>query len=218
MKQKGFPRFLKRAFDFGFGLLILIFSSPFFLIAALTVKIASPESPILFRQERVGYRGKTMVMYKLRTMTNQRDENGELLPDEVRLRTWGKVIRRTNLDEIPQIFNIIKGQMSLIGPRPLLAREMTVMTEEEQDKRQAVLPGITGWEAIHESETNTRRAMAEYDLYYADNWSVWLDIKILFATAFIVFFNKRPGDDLRAPKIEAEPESGAVPERELQEK
>lgn len=137
-------------------------------------------------------------------MTNERDENGEFLPDSIRLKTWGKVIRKTNLDEIPQIWNILKGEMSLIGPRPILPKEMLVMNDEEQAKRQSVLPGITGWEAVHEAETSTRRAMAEYDLYYVDNWSLTMDIKIFFMTAFKVFANRRPPDELRAPDINKE--------------
>jgi undecaprenyl phosphate N,N'-diacetylbacillosamine 1-phosphate transferase len=167
------------------------------------VKTASPESPILFKQERVG-RYKNIIIYKLRTMTNECNSNGELLPDEMRMKSWGRVLRRTNIDEIPQIWNVLKNEMSLIGPRPLLPREMIIMTEEEQEKRQSVFPGITGWEAINESKPRTRREMAEYDLYYVDNWSIIIDIKIMFSTAFIVLFNKRPEDSLRAPKIEHE--------------
>lgn len=200
--QKGIGLLVKRVFDYIFCVILLVCSSLFFLVAALIVRIASPESPILFKQERIGFHGKKIIMNKLRSMTNERDENGELLPDEIRMKNWGKLIRRTNLDEIPQVWNIFKGEMSFIGPRPLLAREMIVMNEEEQAKRQSVLPGITGWEAIHESESGDRRQMAMYDLYYVDHWSLGMDIKIFFSTAFIVLFNRRPRDDKRAPKLE----------------
>ena len=200
-KQNGIALLIKRIADYIFCILLLLCSSPFLGVAALIVRFASPESPILFKQERVGFRGKKIVMNKLRTMTNERDANGELLPDEIRMKSWGKFIRRTNLDEIPQVFNILRGEMSLIGPRPLLEREMGVMSEAEQEKRQSVLPGITGWEAIHENESGDRRQMAIYDLYYVEHWSLALDLKIFFSTAFIVLFNRRPGDDKRAPKL-----------------
>lgn len=195
---------LKRLFDYVFSALLVICSSPFFLLAALTVKIASPESPILFKQKRVGYRQKEMIIYKLRTMTNETDENGNLLPDEVRLKRWGKIIRKTNLDEIPQVLNVFKRQLSLIGPRPLLEKEMLVMNEEERALRQSVLPGITGWEAVNEGKSASRRQMAEFDLYYVRHWSIWMDIKIVFITAFIVFGFLRPKDAVRAPSIDEE--------------
>jgi len=202
--QKGISFIIKRLFDFLFGFLLLICSSPFFLIAALSVKIASPESPILFRQERMGYKNRRMTIYKLRSMTNEKDEDGNLLPDEARLKKWGTILRRTNLDEIPQVWNVMKGEMSLIGPRPLLPREMLIMNYAEQNARQSVLPGITGWEAVNEGKTDTRHEMAQYDLYYANHWSLALDCEIFVYTAFIVLFNRRPDDSLRAPKIENE--------------
>ncbi len=201
-----FQKVIKRVFDYIFGILMLICSSPFLLICAAIIKINSPESPILFKQERVGFKGKIINVYKLRSMTNECDEDGNLLPDEVRLKTWGKIIRKTNLDEIPQVFNLLKGEISLIGPRPLKKNEMVVMTEAEQALRQSVLPGISGWEAVNEGKTSTRREMAEYDLYYVNNWSLWLDIKIFFLTIYVIFCNARPEDEYRAPKIDDEPE------------
>lgn len=193
---------LKRGFDYFFSVLLVICSSPFMLAAMLTVKLCSPEAPVFFKQERIGKDGKKIIMYKLRSMTNERDENGELLPDEYRLKTWGKIIRKTNLDEIPQVKNIFMNEMSLIGPRPLLEKEMNVMSVEEQKVRQSVLPGITGWEAVNESQTDDRYEMALLDLYYVRNCSLLLDLKICFLTAYIIFFNRRPSDELRAPRIE----------------
>lgn len=137
-------------------------------------------------------------------MTNDKDVQGNYLPDEMRLKKWGKIIRKTNLDEIPQIFNILKNEMSLIGPRPLLPKEMFVMSDLEQKKRQSVFPGITGWEAVNEGKSKNRREMAQFDLYYANNWSILLDMKILFLTAYLVFAYKRPSDAIRAPKIDNE--------------
>ncbi len=209
--------FIKRLFDFIFSLILAICSLPFLLIAMLTVKCCSPESPVIFKQERIGYKGKKFTVFKLRSMTNERDEAGELLPDEVRLKKWGKIIRKTNLDEIPQIFNILIGQMSFIGPRPLLEKEMVVMNEEEQSRRQSVLPGISGWEAINEEKTSTRREMAEYDLYYVDHWSLWMDTKIFFMTIFLIFGFGRPDDSVRAPKIEYEALKEAPQENEAKE-
>ncbi len=202
--MRTFQYILKRIFDYGFSVLLVICSSPFMLAAMLTVKLCSPEDSIFFKQVRIGKNGKEITIYKLRSMTNERDANGELLPDEDRLKLWGKIIRKTNLDEIPQVKNIFCGEMSLIGPRPLLPREMQVMTAEEQKLRQSVLPGITGWEAINENQSDDRHEMALLDLYYVKNQSVLLDLKICFKTAYVIFFNRRPSDELRAPKMEKE--------------
>lgn len=202
--MKNFDFILKRAFDYIISLLMLICSSPFMLIAILTVKFCSPESPVFFKQNRVGLNGKLFTIYKLRTMTNECDAEGHLLDDEKRLKLWGKIIRKTNLDEIPQIVNVLLNEMSLIGPRPLLEHEMQIMTLEEQHVRQSVLPGITGWEAVNESLAPTRRDKALLDLYYVQNWSFALDIKIFFMTAFVIFCNRRPDDSVRAPKVEKE--------------
>ena len=137
-------------------------------------------------------------------MTNAKDENGNLLPDEQRLKWWGKFIRKTNIDELTQIWNILVFQMSFIGPRPLLPKEMVVMSEEEQKLRQSMRPGISGWEAVNEGKSSTRREMAEMDLYYVDNWSFGFDVKIFFKTILKVFTFNRPDDSIRAPKIENE--------------
>ena len=196
---------IKRIFDLAFSAILLIFSLPFFAAAAAVIKICSPEAPVIYRQQRVGLCGREFTIFKLRTMTEQRDENGVLLPDKQRLRRWGRIIRKTNLDEIPQVFNIFLNQMSLIGPRPLLKKEMRVLSEDEQKIRQSVLPGITGWEAVNESRAHKQNKKALYDLYYVKHWSLWLDIKIFFMTAALIFGFGRPDDSLRAPKIEDEP-------------
>ena len=137
-------------------------------------------------------------------MTNAKDENGELLPDEKRLKWWGKIIRATNIDELTQIWNILAFQMSFIGPRPLLPKEMVIMSDEEQAIRQSVRPGISGWEAVNEGKSSNRRQMAELDLFYVQNWSFGLDIKIFFKTIAKIFTFNRPDDEVRAPKIENE--------------
>lgn len=192
---------IKRLFDFLFALGCSIFAVPIILIAMLIIHIKSPEAPTIFKQKRIGYKGKEFTIYKLRTMTDERDENGELLPDEYRLKRWGEVIRTINIDELPQIFNILSFKMSWIGPRPLLPHEMSVMTLEEQKVRQSMLPGITGWEAVNESKTDSREEMAKYDLYYVNHWSLWLDMKIFLKTVAVLFTKSRAEDSYRAPKV-----------------
>lgn len=194
-------KFSKRLFDLVLALILFIPASLVLLCGILFVKIVSPESSPIFKQERVGYKNKLFTLYKLRSMTNERDKNGELLPDELRLKKWGKIVRKTNMDELFQIWNILKGEMSFIGPRPILAKEMLVMTEAEQTERQSMRPGITGWEAVHEGESENRRQMAEFDLYYVRNWSLKLDWLVFFKTFAIVFGFQRPDDSVRAPKM-----------------
>lgn len=194
-------KFSKRLFDLVLALILFIPASLVLLCGIIFVKIVSPESSPIFKQERVGYKNKLFTLYKLRSMTNECDKNGELLPDELRLKKWGKIVRKTNMDELFQIWNILKGEMSFIGPRPILAKEMLVMTEAEQIERQSMRPGITGWEAVHEGESENRRQMAEFDLYYVRNWSLKLDWLVFFKTFAIVFGFQRPDDSVRAPKM-----------------
>ena len=194
-------KFFKRLFDLLLALILLIPAGFVLLCGIIFVKVVSPESSPIFKQERVGYRGKLFTLFKLRSMTNERDENGELLPDELRLKKWGQIVRKTNMDELFQIWNILKGEMSFIGPRPILAKEMLVMTEAEQVERQSVRPGITGWEAVHEGESENRRQMAEFDLYYVRNWSLKLDWLVFYKTIAIVLGFQRPDDSVRAPKM-----------------
>ena len=194
-------KFIKRLLDLILALILLIPAALVLLFGVLFVWIVSPESSPIFKQERVGFKGKLFTLFKLRSMTNERDENGDLLPDEMRLKKWGKIVRKTNMDELFQIWNILKGEMSFIGPRPILAKEMLVMTTEEQQERQSMRPGITGWEAVHEGESSTRREMAEKDLYYVRNWSLKLDWLVFYKTFQIVLGFQRPDDSVRAPKM-----------------
>lgn len=194
-------KLIKRFFDLMLALVLSVPAGLVLLCGVIFVKIVSPEASPIFKQERVGFKNKLFTLYKLRSMTNERDANGELLPDELRLKKWGKIVRATNIDELFQILNIMKGEMSFIGPRPILAKEMLVMTEEEQKDRQSMRPGITGWEAVHEGESSTRREMAEKDLYYVRNWSLKLDWLVFYKTLGIVFGFQRPDDSVRAPKM-----------------
>lgn len=192
---------IKRLFDIILAILLFIPGSVVLMFGLLFVKIVSPDSSPIFKQTRVGYKNKLFTMYKLRSMTNEKDAEGNLLPDEMRLKKWGKIVRATNMDELFQIWNILKGEMSFIGPRPILPEEMKVMTEAEQEERQSMRPGITGWEAVHEGESSTRREMAMFDLYYVRNWSLKLDWLVFYKTIAIVFGFQRPDDSVRAPKM-----------------
>lgn len=194
-------RFIKRTFDLLLAIMLFFPAALILLAGVIFVKIVSPEASPVFKQERIGYKMKTFVLWKLRSMTNERDAEGNLLPDEVRLKKWGKIIRKTNIDELFQIWNILKGDMSFIGPRPILANEMLVMTPQEQQERQSMRPGITGWEAVHEGMSETRRQMAEFDLYYVRNWNLKLDWIVLYRTVVIVLGFQRPDDNVRAPKM-----------------
>ena len=194
----------KRLFDIFFSIFVSIFAVPVLAIAMLVIKICSPEDSVVFKQKRIGFRCKEFTIFKLRTMINKKDSKGMLLPDEKRLKIWGIIIRKLSIDELLQIVNIFAGQMSWIGPRPLLPREMLVMTKEEQRERQSFLPGITGWEAVNEEKTYSRRLMAEYDLYYVKNWSYKLDVKIFFKTIKKLFVADRSDDVHRAPKLKEE--------------
>lgn len=194
-------KFIKRVFDLFLAIILIIPGGLVLVCGMLFVQIVSPKSSPIFKQKRVGYKNKLFTIYKLRSMTNERDAEGNYLPDDVRLKKWGKIIRKTNIDELFQIWNILKGEMSFIGPRPILPDEMKVMTEVEQDERQSMRPGITGWEAIHEGESSNRREMAEKDLYYVRNWSLGLDWQVFYKTLAIVLGFQRPDDTVRAPKM-----------------
>lgn len=182
-------KLIKRLFDILFSLLVLIILSPVFFIVALLVRI-NLGSPILFTQERVGLNNKIFKMYKFRTMKDGKDKNGNLLPDSERLTRFGKSLRSTSLDELPEFINILKGDMSLIGPRPLLV-EYLQLYSEEQIKRHNVLPGLTGWAQINGRNAISWSEKFKLDVWYVENWSLILDIKIFFLTIYKVF--KRDG-------------------------
>ena len=195
---------IKRVFDTGTAAAGGIVALPVMLGTMAVIHFNSPEDPVIFRQKRVGYKQEEFTIYKFRTMTNEKDADGNLLPDSVRLKNWGRAIRKLSIDELPQIVNILKGEMSWIGPRPLLKNEMEVMTEEEKALRQSVLPGVTGWEAVNESKSDSRRRMAEFDLEYVRNMSVMFDIKIILRTAAVMLGADRAPDELRAPELREE--------------
>ena len=159
------------------GLVIL---SPILLLLALLVRLAHG-SPVLFSQVRPGYFGRPFKIYKFRTMTDGRDAQGNLLPDAERLTRLGRFLRTFSLDELPELFNVLRGEMSLVGPRPLLMQYLTRYTPE-QARRHAVLPGITGWAQVNGRNALTWEDKFRLDVWYVENWSFWLDIKILGMT------------------------------------
>lgn len=176
---------IKRGFDILATLLGLIPLAPFLLLIALAVRIKHG-SPLLFKQERPGKGGETFLMYKFRTMNNERDASGQLLPDAKRLTALGKLLRSTSLDEFPELINVLKGEMSLVGPRPLLMEYLPLYTPE-QARRHEVRPGITGWAQVNGRNAISWEEKFKLDVWYVDNRSLWLDIKILWMTFFKVF-------------------------------
>lgn len=191
MKQKKgiYEKIVKRILDFVLALFALIILGPIILVVWCLVKIKLG-SPAIFIQERPGKDGKVFRLYKFRTMTDERDENGELLPDEVRLTRFGKALRGTSLDELPELWNIIKGDMSIVGPRPLLVRYLPLYNER-QARRHEVRPGFTGLAQVNGRNSISWEEKFEWDVQYVDNITFWGDVKIIFNTVKVVF--KRDG-------------------------
>lgn len=171
---------VKRFMDLGLTLPALILLSPLMLILSLLVAWQHG-FPILFRQERPGFKGKIFTIYKFRTMQHLYDGQGQPLPDAKRLTGLGKFLRSTSLDELPELFNILKGEMSLVGPRPLLV-EYLPLYNPEQMRRHDVLPGLTGWAQVHGRNILSWPEKFKLDVWYVDHWTLWLDIKILALT------------------------------------
>ncbi len=184
-QQSFYRRYIKRSFDFIFALIGLIVTFPFLLITFIFIKLDTP-GPLLFVQERIGYGLQRFKIYKLRTMdTREFDEDGNKIRDRNRVTRSGKIIRKLSLDEIPQFFNILKGDMSFIGPRPLVVRYLPYYTEEEL-RRHDVLPGITGLAQVNGRGYLQWEDRFKYDLEYVDNVSLSLDVKILFLSIYTV--------------------------------
>ena len=175
----------KRIFDLTAVTLGLILLSPFILLIGILVSLLLG-APVFFRQTRPGYKGKPFSIYKFRTMTEARGENGTLLPDSERLTRFGRFLRSVSLDELPELFNILRGEMSLVGPRPLLM-EYLPRYSPEQMRRHDVMPGLTGWAQVNGRNAITWQDKFKLDVWYVDHWSFWLDIKILFLSLWKVF-------------------------------
>lgn len=180
---------VKRLLDIGISSIVLFFLSPLMLIIYLLVKI-NLGGPVFFVQERVGKDNKIFKMIKFRTMKDSRDKNGKLLDDNERVTKLGSFLRSFSLDELPELINIIKGDMSLVGPRALLVQYLECYNKD-QIRRHEVLPGLTGWAQINGRNSITWSEKFKLDVWYVDNWSLWLDIKIFFLTFWKVV--KREG-------------------------
>lgn len=180
-----YAKYVKRCLDFLLSLCGIIILSPVFLILALLVRVKLG-SPVLFKQERPGKDEKIFTLCKFRTMTDKRDENGELLPDAVRLTRFGRILRATSLDELPELFNILKGDMSIIGPRPLLVSYLPYYSEREK-KRHSVRPGLTGLAQVSGRNFIDWDRRLEKDVEYVENLSPGMDMKVLVMTVQTVF-------------------------------
>ncbi|MBQ7482255.1 MAG: sugar transferase [Lachnospiraceae bacterium] len=184
-----YKKYIKRFLDIVISLCAIIILSPIYMVLGILVR-CKLGSPVLFHQDRPGKDGKIFHMYKFRSMTDERDENGELLSDEVRLTSFGKKLRATSLDELPELFCILKGDMSLVGPRPLLVQYLPLYSERQRH-RHDVKPGLTGWAQVNGRNTLTWPQKFEYDVEYTEKVSFLMDIKILFMTVSNVL--KREG-------------------------
>ena len=199
-----YKRFIKRPMDFLLSLLAILVLSPVFIIVGILIKVKLG-SPVLFMQKRPGFNEKIFVMYKFRTMTDDRDENGELLPDSDRLTRFGKFLRSTSLDELPELFNILKGDMSIVGPRPLLIQYLPLYNEQ-QKRRHEVKPGLTGHAQVNGRNTISWEDKFNLDVEYVDNVSFIWDLKITFITIKKVFAREGINSDTAAT---IEPFSGS---------
>lgn len=179
-KIKPYKNFLKRVVDVVCSFAALIVLSPVLLVTAILVRVKLG-SPVIFKQARPGLNEKTFYLYKFRSMTDARDENGDLLPDEVRLTSFGRKLRSLSLDELPELINILKGDMSIVGPRPLLTSYLPYYTEEEA-RRHDMRPGLTGWAQVNGRNVTVWDERLKQDVYYVDNCSFILDCKIILTT------------------------------------
>lgn len=183
-----YRKYIKRMLDFILSLIALIILSPTLLVIAILVRIKLG-SPVIFKQERPGLNEKIFTLYKFRTMTDKKDEEGNLLPDSERLTKFGKILRSTSLDELPELINILKGDMAIVGPRPQLIRDMVFMTEE-QKKRHTVRQGLTGLAQVNGRNNVTWEEKINYDLQYIEKITFLGDVKIILKTVGKVFTRK----------------------------
>ena len=186
-----YRKYIKRLLDIVLALIALVMLSPVIVVVAVLVRIKLG-SPVLFKQKRIGKKDEVIVLRKFRSMSDERDENGDLLPDEIRLTKFGKTLRSTSIDELPSLlFNIVfRADMSLVGPRPLLP-EYLPLYNDEQKRRHEVRPGITGLAQVNGRNATTWNERFKFDVEYVDNISFWLDMKIICKTIGVVF--KRSG-------------------------
>ncbi|SCY25827.1 sugar transferase [Butyrivibrio sp. INlla14] len=206
-----YSKFFKRLLDIILSLLVIILFSWLYIIVAILVKFKLG-SPVIFKQPRPGMNEKVFNMYKFRSMTDERDENGNLLPDEVRLTAFGKKLRATSLDELPEFFNILKGDMSFVGPRPLLVKYLPLYNEEQRH-RHDVRPGLTGWAQVNGRNLLSWEDKLEKDVYYVRNISFLFDLKIVLKTIAVVF---RHNDINSATNATMEAFTGTKPKQKVE--
>ena len=184
-----YKKFIKRLLDFLIVSSVLLVIWPILLVITIWLHFANRGAGAFFTQERPGKDGKIFKVIKFKTMTDERDADGNLLPDEVRLTKVGKFVRSTSIDELPQLINVLKGDMSIIGPRPLLPQYLPLYSPE-QARRHEVRPGITGWAQCHGRNAITWTEKFKLDVWYVDNISFWTDVKVVFITAKKVLFRE----------------------------
>lgn len=214
-----YKHFFKRFFDFWISLIALICISPILIVVTIWLHFVNKGAGAFFTQDRPGKDGKIFRVIKYKTMTDERDENGKLLPDAQRLTKVGKLVRSLSIDELPQLFNVLKGDMSLIGPRPLLPQYLPLYTPE-QARRHEVRPGISGWAQVHGRNLLKLSKKFEYDVWYVDHCTLMTDLKIIWITVMNVIKRSDIGegagdmkdvDDLNfAEKLKAMRESGKI--------
>ena len=184
--NKIYRKFIKKIFDVIISIIILVFSFPFLLFAIFLLMISNRSTKVLFFQLRPGLNEKIFKLVKIKTMSDKFDSDGKLLPDEERMTKIGKILRKLSIDELPQLWNVLKGDMSLIGPRPLLVEYLSYYTLE-QKRRHNVLPGITGWAQIHGRNALQFNERFILDVWYVDNISLKLDLLIFYKTIIKIF-------------------------------
>lgn len=204
--MQSWHRPMKRVFDFLVAFCALAVLWPLLLVVAVFVRLKLG-SPVLFRQERPGLNGEVFTLLKFRTMIDARGADGRQLPDRERLTPFGRFLRSTSLDELPELWNVLRGEMSLVGPRPLLVQYLERYSSR-QSRRHEVRPGLTGWAQVNGRNAQSWDDRLEMDVWYVDNRSFWLDLKILFRTVVLVFAREGISDQGEATKAEFRPPDG----------
>jgi len=176
--------FSKRLFDITFALIALVVLSPIILVTAILVRVFLG-TPIIFKQQRPGFKGRPFIIYKFRSMVDRLTSDGDLVKDGERLTRFGRLLRILSLDELPELFNILRGEMSFVGPRPLLM-EYLPLYSTEQARRHEVIPGLTGWAQVNGRNAIDWPTRFKMDVWYVDHWSFWLDVRIIFLTIWKV--------------------------------
>lgn len=183
-----YAKYFKRIIDFILALIVLIILTPVLLIIVILIRIKLG-TPVIFKQERPGLHEKIFTLYKFRTMTDARDEDGNLLPDDMRLTRFGKILRSTSLDELPELFNVLKGDMAIVGPRPLLVKYLPLYNEQ-QKHRHDVRPGFTGYAQVNGRNAISWKEKFQLDIYYIKHLTFAMDIKIILKTVRVVLFKE----------------------------